>query len=40
LKWADKYKRMLVLANAETPDDVVEAFTMGAEGIGYWTMPH
>jgi phosphoenolpyruvate synthase/pyruvate phosphate dikinase len=34
LKWADKYKRMLVLANAETPKDVVEAFSMGAEGMG------
>jgi phosphoenolpyruvate synthase/pyruvate phosphate dikinase len=32
LRWADKYKRMQVLANAENPTDVKTAFGLGAEG--------
>jgi pyruvate,orthophosphate dikinase len=34
LSWADSYRRMHVLANAETIEDVKKAKEMGAEGIG------
>jgi pyruvate,orthophosphate dikinase len=34
MQWADKYKRMDVLANADTPEDIAVAQRMGAEGIG------
>lgn len=38
--WADKYKRMGVLANAETPADVAKAVEMGAEGVGLCRTEH
>jgi phosphohistidine swiveling domain-containing protein len=34
MQWADKYKRMDVLAYADTPEDIAVAQRMGAEGIG------
>lgn len=33
-QWADKYKRMSVLANAATSADVTMALELGAEGLG------
>jgi len=40
MDWADKYKRMRVLANAETPTDVEAADRMGAEGVGLCRTEH
>ena len=40
LAWADKYKRMSVLANAETAADVARAVEMGAEGLGLCRTEH
>ena len=34
IKWADKYKRMSVFANAETVEDINKAVELSAEGIG------
>eukprot|EP01041_Mallomonas_annulata_P006166 gene6166-12495_t len=34
MEWADKYKRMHVLASIETVDDVLKAVEYGTEGIG------
>eukprot|EP01041_Mallomonas_annulata_P004386 gene4386-8730_t len=40
LTWADKYKRMSVYANADTPDDVRKAVEFGAEGLGLCRTEH
>jgi pyruvate,orthophosphate dikinase len=40
LHWADKYKRMQVLANADTAEDVKKAIEMGAEGVGLCRTEH
>jgi len=40
LAWADKYKTMNVLANADTPDEVRKAVELGAEGIGLCRTEH
>jgi len=40
LSWADKYKRMKVFVNAETPDDVEKAVKFGAEGLGLCRTEH
>ena len=40
LRWADKYKRMQVLANAESIDDVSKAISFGAEGVGLVRTEH
>jgi len=34
LEWADEAAKMLVMANADTPDDAQRAVTYGAKGIG------
>lgn len=34
LKWADKYSRLAVMANADTPQDAKQALKYGAMGIG------
>lgn len=34
LSWADSYKRLGVRANADTPEMIIQAKKMGAEGIG------
>jgi phosphoenolpyruvate synthase/pyruvate phosphate dikinase len=39
-QWADKYKRMSVLANAETAADVAAALDLGAEGFGLFRTEH
>jgi pyruvate,orthophosphate dikinase len=38
--WADKFRRLKVRANAETPEDVATAKKFGAEGIGLCRTEH
>lgn len=38
--WADRYRRMQVRTNAETPDDCARARQFGAEGIGLCRTEH
>jgi phosphoenolpyruvate synthase/pyruvate phosphate dikinase len=33
LNWADKYKRMMVLANADSVEEATKAFALGADGM-------
>jgi pyruvate,orthophosphate dikinase len=40
LSWADKYRRLKVRANAETPEDASRARELGAEGIGLCRTEH
>ena len=40
LGWADKYRRLKVRANAETPRDAAKARELGAEGIGLCRTEH
>lgn len=40
LTWADKYRRLRVRANADTPEDAVKARELGAEGIGLCRTEH
>ena len=40
MKWANKYKKMSVRANAETPLDAKTAYDFGAEGIGLCRTEH
>lgn len=40
LSWADKYRRLKIRANAETPEDAAKARELGAEGIGLCRTEH
>ncbi len=40
LGWADKYRRLRVRANADTPEDAARARELGAEGIGLCRTEH
>ncbi|MBW3591514.1 MAG: pyruvate, phosphate dikinase, partial [Actinobacteria bacterium] len=40
LEWADRIRRMMVRANADTPDDSAKAREFGAEGIGLARTEH
>ena len=40
LEWADRYRRLRVRANAETPEDAAKARELGAEGIGLCRTEH
>jgi pyruvate,orthophosphate dikinase len=40
LSWADKYRRLKIRANAETPEDAARARELGAEGIGLCRTEH
>ena len=40
LSWADKVRRLGVMANADTPTDAQRAVSMGAEGIGLCRTEH
>ena len=40
LNWADKYRKLRVRANAETPEDAARALELGAEGIGLCRTEH
>nr|AIT69973.1 pyruvate orthophosphate dikinase [Heterosiphonia pulchra] len=40
MQWADQRRDMTVLANAETPEDVRRALSLGAEGVGLCRTEH
>jgi pyruvate,orthophosphate dikinase len=40
MEWADKYRRMKVRTNADTPEDAAVARSFGAEGIGLCRTEH
>jgi pyruvate,orthophosphate dikinase len=40
MKWADKYRRLAVRTNADTPEDAKRARDFGAEGIGLCRTEH
>ena len=40
MAWADKYRKLKVRTNADTPDDAKRAFALGAEGIGLCRTEH
>jgi len=40
MEWADKYRRLEVRTNADTPRDAKQAFKFGAEGIGLCRTEH
>jgi pyruvate,orthophosphate dikinase len=40
MKWADKYRRLAVRTNADTPEDAERARQFGAEGIGLCRTEH
>ncbi|CAL5395604.1 unnamed protein product [Camellia sinensis] len=40
MSWADKFRRLKVMANADTPDDALIARNNGAEGIGLCRTEH
>ena len=40
MEWADKYRRLRVRTNADTPGDVKKARELGAEGIGLCRTEH
>jgi len=40
MSWADKYRRLKVCTNADTPTDAKKAYELGAEGIGLCRTEH
>ncbi len=40
MEWADKYRKLRVRTNADTPDDAIRARELGAEGIGLCRTEH
>ena len=40
MEWADKYRKLKVRTNADTPKDALNAFKFGAEGIGLCRTEH
>ena len=40
MAWADKYRRLQVRTNADTPRDAAKARELGAEGIGLCRTEH
>src|SRR4029434_15944 len=40
LTWSDKYRRMVVRANADQPDQAAVAYAFGARGIGLCRTEH
>lgn len=40
MRWADKYRKLQVRANADTPDDATLAREFGAEGVGLCRTEH
>ncbi len=40
MKWADKYRRLGIRTNADTPDDAARAREFGAQGIGLCRTEH
>ena len=40
MQWVDKYRKIKVRTNADTPEDAAKAIEMGAEGIGLCRTEH
>ena len=40
MEWADKYKKLIVRTNADTPRDAKQAYALGAQGIGLCRTEH
>ena len=40
MEWADKYRKLGVRTNADTPKDTAKAIELGAEGIGLCRTEH
>ncbi len=40
MEWADKYRKLKVRTNADTPKDAKKARELGAEGIGLCRTEH
>ncbi|MCG8528167.1 MAG: pyruvate, phosphate dikinase [Opitutales bacterium] len=40
MEWADKYRKMNIRTNADTPEQAAQAVTLGAEGIGLCRTEH
>ena len=40
MRWADSYRKLGVRTNADTPRDAIEAYKLGAEGIGLCRTEH
>ena len=40
MAWADKFRKLEVRTNADTPNDAAQAFAFGAEGIGLCRTEH
>nr|VFK21965.1 MAG: pyruvate phosphate dikinase [Candidatus Kentron sp. LPFa] len=40
MEWADKYRRLKIRTNADTPEDAIRARNFGAEGIGLCRTEH
>ena len=40
MEWADKYKKLTVRTNADTPRDAKQAYELGAQGIGLCRTEH
>ena len=40
MKWADKYRKLKIRTNSETPSDTKTAREFGAEGIGLCRTEH
>ncbi|MCR4962656.1 MAG: pyruvate, phosphate dikinase [Firmicutes bacterium] len=40
MSWADKYRKLMVRANADTPKDALNAVNFGAQGIGLTRTEH
>ena len=40
MNWADKYRRLKIRANADTPKDILQSIKYGAEGVGLCRTEH
>lgn len=40
MNWADKYRRLEIRANADTPKDIMQSIKYGAEGVGLCRTEH
>ena len=40
MSWADKYRRLKIRANADTPKDIIQSIKYGAEGVGLCRTEH
>ena len=40
LQWADKFRKLKIMANVDTPEDAIKARQWGAEGVGLCRTEH